>query len=81
MRIGGWRWIRTTTGTRPYASGRSSASAASSGVAFTSTIWTYGLARTWPSASTGCVAGGGTASAGGGGACCSVTGRVSRSYR
>ena len=37
--IGGWRRIRTTTGIRPYSSGRSMASPASSGPASTSTIW------------------------------------------
>ena len=37
--IGGWRRIRTMTGTRPYSSARSIASPASSGPASTSTIW------------------------------------------
>jgi hypothetical protein len=39
--IGGWRRMRTSTGTRPYESRRSMASAASSGVASASVIWMY----------------------------------------
>ena len=38
--IGGWRWMRTTTGTRPCSSRCSMASAASSGPATASVIWT-----------------------------------------